>query len=355
MDYRLNFLPEDVAKKPQSCGEIVKRAYEFKEEYLKKHSDKKSDRLNLLFQDLANTRFWGVLSLVDGCYNHSNPDSPEKMQLARVWAKEFFTESELEDLLNICVNEALLAPLRTGWPGSTRGHKILYRELVEKPDSLFKGFVDEEFRKRLNNGRLWELLPDLSPGLNNGVAYVVVSDVLDNHLDDISVSFVPKGFELYCVNYCSKPYLCWLSDKTIDNYVRFVELIDCEKSKVGISEGVVAELLVPYVLETVTLQGFDDDYPGLPRFDGEHSKDYKARLQEPFVAQYLAKNDVVRDALAKDLSDKCSWGDREDFVFKVIEVLPDPFEFLSRVSALVDGSQLRRDFLQKIRKMYSQQ
>lgn len=351
----LNLLPEDSAHRSQSCGEIVKRAYEFKEEYLVKHPDKLSDSLGVLFRDLTDTRFWGVLGTLDGYYNHSNPDSAEKMQSARVWARDSFSEHELEKLLNICVNQALLIPLVTGWPGSSRGHNILYQALVEKPDSLFTGVVDVEFRKRLNNGRFWEMLPDLSPGLNNGVAYHIVSDVLDENFGDISTAFAPKGLELYGRNLCVRPHLCWLSDKTIDNYVSFVKLLDAEKEKVGISENVVAELLITYIVEVITLQGFNDEDPGLPRFEEfkDGSKSYKERLKDSFVAKYVGSNDVVRNALAKDLSDKFGWANHDDFALSVIEVIPDPLEFLSRISVWTDETKLRRDFLERIRKQYS--
>ena len=284
--------------------------------------------------------------LIDGSNNYSQPDASETIAKARQWARESFSGDELEKLLNICVNQALLRPLETNWPGSYRAHSILFRELVDKRDSMFAGVVDEKFRKRLNNGRFWEELSDLSPGINNGSSYVVVGDVLENYFSELDVAFAQKGFELIKGNKVHPESLRfslhYLRDAAIDRYAVFVEKLHEQRTKLKLSDENMTALIIPYLEECISVGNCWDDIveEGRPRFEenGNCVKNFKQRLQEPWLAHYLATNDVVRTSLAEMLFDFSghSWSEYQAHAKDVLSCVPEPQELFIRMVEYAD-------------------
>ena len=336
-NFRLELLADDPVEKPYSCGTVVRQGYEFGEKYRQRHSGRKDERLDLILRDLSDGRFWGVLYLIDGCNNRSNPDSPEKMSEARAWAAQNFDNFELQQMLNICVNYALLVPCKTGWPGTYKGHSILHRELVEKPDSMFAGVVDESFRKRLNNCRFWEELKDLSPGVNNGVSYVVINDVLEHNFSDLSVDFAPKGLEILARRENHSSFdLRFLTDKAVDKYAEFLGMLYN-----GLYEKDFVYLFLPYLFESIRVFGMFDENEGEPRFKEDNPKtaSFKARLTGPIMCGYIAANETVRNALSKELANYLVFGHYERHVADVVSCVAEPHEMLARIASTCDSTK----------------
>lgn len=177
---------------------VSSTARSFPWRYLAANSSRKIDQeLGHFFEDLQSGRYWGVLTQIDGTNNWHEPQTLKQRETARNWAKERFTERELNQIRDICVETALVVPFETNWPGTNIGHTLLYRELVEKEDSMFADIVTEDFRKRLNNGRFWEQVPAMSLGVNHNLGSSVVNDVLTHHFDDLELGFTSQGYTIF--------------------------------------------------------------------------------------------------------------------------------------------------------------
>lgn len=339
--FRLNFLDENNG---YSCAEVVDKAYKFKEEFYKRHPEKKSQRLDVFLQNLSDCRFWGTLSMIDGSNNYINPDSIQKAAESRAWAKETFSNYDLENILNICVNQALLIPLKTGWPGTYIGHSILYRELVDKKESIFAGAVDESFRKRLNNGRFWEELIGMCGGINSGVSYVVINDVLEDNFGDLSVDFAKKGLEIFNREKNVRSFdLHFLTDKSVDLYAKFLGKIYDARESIGLKEEDFSKLFLPYLFESIRVYGMHDENEGMPRFEN-----FKDRLRKDLVVSQIAANNLVRTALAKNLSDYLCFGSNQEHVAEVISCVYEPHEMLARVATQGDSTKTIGNIMKKI-------
>lgn len=184
--------------------------------------------LGVFFRALQDGGYWEALSYIDGSNNWFQPDLPERRQERRLWAKGYFNDSELNAILDICVDTALTIPIETNSPGTYRGHIILFRELVEKPDSMFREAVTDDVRKRLNNGRFWEAIPDMMLALNMGIGYRVVEDVLINYFEDLDPKFAREGYSIFRRNRGEKQLfdLKGLSKEAIEKYRYFIDHIN---------------------------------------------------------------------------------------------------------------------------------
>jgi len=201
-------------------------------------------KLGQLFKDLQNGRFWGVIRMIDGSYNEFVPEHPQEREKARKWAKEKFTPYELKKILKICIGTALTNPYGSTSPGAHKGHSILYQELVEKSDSMFKEDVDEDFRKRLINGRLWEEIPYMMSALNGGISYKRVENILINHFDELDVGFIPQGYKIFQRNGGENNNfdLTNLSDEGINMYGQFLI-----HAKFNLTHEQSGHLAIPYL------------------------------------------------------------------------------------------------------------
>lgn len=342
--YRLQILPDEPSQIEHSRERIKQEIKDFQSSYLTNNPHKKDDeRIKLLFKDLNDGRFWGTLSYMDGASNpqyspfleRSTPhEQRKKRENVRLWARQNFSDANLEQILNVAVNTAFLAPFGTyGWPGLTRPHSILYRELVEKTDSMFSGIIDGQFRKRLNNGRFWEELPDMWSYLNSGLSFHVVADVLESNFGDLDVSFAPKGFRIFygktdvVKSDPGRPCfeLSLLNNRAIDLYLKFLKRLDLSRNEVGISEEDIGYLVAPYVVEVLNTR------EGAPRFNGRKSEDYKTRLRDPMINHYVNNSKHVRKVMVGSVDLRLCYGSNKPMVRDFIDVLDDKTQFLSGV------------------------
>ena len=281
-EFKLHLYSDDPSIIVESRARTVNDVGRFAFCYLeKKVSEPLDQRILNFLKDIGTGSFWHALYAIDGCNNPLKPDTIKEREEKRQWARENFREHELERILNISVNTALLSPFGfSGCPGDYRGHSILYRELVLKEDSMFYGVVDRDFRKRLNNGRFWEELPDMSPSLNFGISYTRVEDVLMNCYEDLDCVFVVlRGFNIFNRNRAENAdfYLRGLSNEAIDKYIEFIRKIEIKCRETGIVNVLIFKALIkPYV---GVIQDYEDD--GILRFE-----DSEERLKDPLVVVY---------------------------------------------------------------------
>lgn len=317
---------------------VMDEANRFKENYFFNHRGRLSKskgenifRLMDLFKDLEDTRFWGVLSRIDGSSNYMNPEPIEKREEKRKWARENFEHHELNNLLNIVFNQALLMPLETAWPGTKRGHSILYEELVDKKDSMFYGVVDERLHKLLNNGRFWEELIDLSPGTNSGMSYLIVEDVLLNNFDELDVDFAPKGFEIFYRRSGDQERsfnIRHMSNKSIHNYYLFINKLNENKRRLRIKDEDMEHLVKPYIEAVI-----DTDEDGIPKF-----KDFKNRLINPCILPYILKFEGVKEEIAEQLRLNVEYDSSNiEHVVDVLDILPNRDEIFNKMLREADN------------------
>lgn len=294
-------------------------------EWMRDHPDKQMDgRTMSLFKSLQTGRFWDVLYQLDGCNSWNDCDTKEVSEEKRRWAKENFTHWELNKLLELAVGVAIAVPFEIGAPGSKRGHSILYRELVEKEDSIFKGSVNPEFEKRLNNGRFWEELADMV-GHSYNFSYNVVEDVLMNHFQDLDLEFAPEGYQIFKRNEGeNKSYsVSELSDRALNRYIAFIGKIQEKSGRFGLTPEQMAHLVRPYIQAVIRTKG-EDEF-GEPRFPEDKPRSFVKRLHEPIAVEYLTHSNMVRTEVAKDLHLMACYGTRDlEYVFKLISNMPRP-------------------------------
>jgi hypothetical protein len=217
---------------------IAQRTTNFQQRYFKDHPEKLEDqRITGLFDDMNHAGFWHVLARIDGAdFNpfesrSTNLDRLKSGEERRGWAVSNFTQEELQEILQIVTNTALMGVYSDySQPGFKRGHSILYSHLVAKPESMFAGIVTPALKKRLNNGRFWENLPELRA---HQYPYAdEVADVLTNFEEDLDSDFFEQGYEIFKRNggedNILKPDLAGLSRGEIAMYWAFVQKLDQE-------------------------------------------------------------------------------------------------------------------------------
>lgn len=355
--YTLKLLPTDSESIQKSRIQVITDAQDFvTRRFSERIYAKKSLELEemSLLEDMLTARFWGTLGKVDGfIYNFdfiSNLGEQEKVKeqaiKTREWAQQNFRPYELDKILNIAVNQALIRPFENARPGTYRAHSILYRELVEKEGSLFAEAVTPDFKKKLNNGRFWEGLPDVRPGLNGGIGIHVVYDVLMNHFDDLEVEFAPEGLALMSPEIKNQKSLenislHTLGEEAMGKYVSFVEKI-AESNVINTEK--VEILLQPYLFAVL---GWDGEMR-TPYYDGQEDYDnnmekrgrFQDKLQVPVMQKYLASSEKLRTDVANRLARGVShtsneYGEYARFMQEVLGAIPD-------------GKKLMKPILEKI-------
>ncbi len=321
---------------------VLDRAKRFPWDYLQQDKTRVIDqKLGVLFADLGNGRFWGVLAMIDGDNSSFRPDSPEKRQEARDWARTKFTAAELNEILEICIETALTVPQETAWPGTDKGHSIIYREIVAKKDSMFADMVSPEFKARLNNGRFWEELPDMKGWLNHGIAYRHVEDVLVNHFEELDLEFAGQGYKMFERNSGTSTAtdfdLRGLSDKAKKRYVSFIRRVNNDRNKSKLTFDQIAHLVKPYVELVIG----EDDYPQ------NSKKSFIERLNDTMVSEYLTKSDLVRTGAAKIFQLELVFGNWKHGL-AVLEHIPNPQEMFDRIAGemTIPDNELLRLFQQ---------
>ncbi len=296
-------------------------------------------KLSTLFQNLQRGHHWTAFAMIDGPAQpiellweprQNKPSIEEQRQQARTWATETFEHRELQNLLDICVGTALTAGTeRMANPGTNLGHLVLYQHLVEKGDSMFAEAVTEPFRKRLNNGRFWETLPDMNNGVNLGYSYKVAEEFLMS--SDPDLEFVPEGFRAFSRNDQDKNCfdLYHLSTKAIDSYADFIAQIDQHQSEFGLEFKDVARIVRPYV-EVIMARKSDYDNSGGPLYPLNSKRNYRRRLQEPLVSKYLSGSELVREAAADKLHLLTDYGD-PNFAGDILSNIPNAGDIQMRI------------------------
>ncbi len=292
-----------------------------------------------LLESLKIGRFWYVLSSVDGYRSYLDSQSVKERGESKVWARERFTEEELEKLLELVVNTALhLGSENTNWSGTRKGHSILYESVVDAEDSMFKDAITDGLRVRLNNGRFWEELGDLRSGINMGVPGYVVDTVLTEHRRDLDVSFAPKGVELFRMNRIGEVDLHLISDEGINAYIDFMRRI-----APFLKEEDMEILVAPYVV--ACLADREDDI----RFE-----DFAERLKDPFVKGYLGGSNHIRDELAYRLALETEFGspyyDNLGMVVDVLKAVPEMPDMVERTSGRIKDSDRRARLMDRLKR-----
>lgn len=274
------------------------------------NNDKVIDiQLGTLFHDLQSGRFWGPLSMINGSYNPYDPEgnhTHEKRLLRQEWAKANFSERQLQEIVQICVDSALTRRKEvTGRPGTTKPHSLLYDNLVANPDSMFGDMLTPEFVARLNNGRFWEEIPNMISWVDYNYGTATVQDVLLHHFEDLDPSFAPYGLDLFESNHSGSGdffELHHLTSLAIRRYGQFVGKVDSRKDEFGITTEQLAPVVRPYATSV-----FAPDFQNggeQPRYG---DRTVARRLRQPLVQRYLvesaAVNLAVRNNIGKDLSD----------------------------------------------------
>lgn len=183
--------------------------------------------LYTILRDLENRSFWHVLEGID-----ANPEVRER-------AKGLFEESELTEMVSICLNQALVFPVSNAHPGSLRGNTTVYK-FASNPESLTAQATAKipQFLRGLQNGRFWEALSDMRAGGAMTDAYEVAKDVLLNHFSELDVSYLPKGMEIMgrqdavygTPQNLPAPYLRDLASKVVPKYGDFFLQLDANFS-----------------------------------------------------------------------------------------------------------------------------
>ncbi len=331
-EFIINLLPDSDSYLDTNRQKIIRNAKSFRQEYINNHQGSDYDELDHFFRDLETGGYWSVLRAIDGSDNPLARQSLQVRKDTRNWARQKFTHGELQKLLDICANTALLIPFETHCPGTYKGHSILYREL-QKQDSMFYGAVDKDLQKRLHNGRFWEELPDMYTCMNQGAAYGIVNDVLVNNFEDLDLDHVPKGFEIFYRNNGKNSNfdLQGLSDNGIYNYATFVSEINKHKKDLSLKESDVELLAKPYAVAIIDTVNRYDGQGSVIRFDESSRKSYKEMLNEPLVTEYLRNSNLVRQGFAKQLHSHATYGDRAKITFDILDNVPEQKEMFDRM------------------------
>lgn len=293
------------------------------------------------FKALNVGRFWEVLTRIDG----SVDELPIERVQRRTWAKDNFTHRETQEILDIAVAQAISVPYSTPFPGTLRGHSILYENIVEKNDSIFKSSVTPVFRKTLNNGRFWEELASLT-GYGVPRSSAVVNDVLINHAEDLDLDFmVPQGIEIFKRNHNSRGFnsLRDLSDVAIDRYVKFITKLNFYREQKGLTKDTMVDFVIPYAKVLFDTEGDFHD----PRYQINGEGGIAARVGEPLLQEYLTTSDAVKRIVAEKIDLHVRYGNRE-LALDILELMPEPrdvFNLILNGSYKNDGE--RKKFIQK--------
>lgn len=353
----LKLLSEEPSEIEKSRKELVASAYEFRDEYASRHHEldiraiyaspisvpKEHQPINNFFRDLVDARFWGSIRFLDGNARYysdtplvrykSEEEASKIREESRKRAAEFFNEYDINRLFNIIVNQALLIPYKTSWPGTYKGHSILHEEIIEKPGSIFKDLIPFDLKKRLNNGRFWEELNDMVIAVNSGNAYYVVNDVLKNYYHDLDANFVKKGFEIFYRNEGRKDNfdLNWLEDIAVERFGLFVNKLDTSAKHQGISEEDLQYLARPYILELMLFNDFKEDDEVKLRFGGTNN--CMRKFREGLPQKYMKDSKLIATAVGKELAQhaELDGGNKEEETLRFLEATPEPVEMFGYV------------------------
>lgn len=321
---------------PQAKSAEKNPATRVKESYFASHPDRTLDaKLNDLFSDLEIGRFWGVLYKIDGPMPEDlvtlgiigmPKDYKKAVDEANEWTIKNFSKEELHDVFNACMSVVLDESI-TRWPGNLRSQSTIHSDVIDRENSHFKEFIDEDTRKQLINGSLWEELGNAHP--SNPYGYTTIQDVFESHNDVLNPGYAQTGIKLLRRNLSHNNIdISPLPDETIDKYWEFVKSLDSNQDVSKLPENSIKILVKPYVMACLDLNSYDDlrfaEYynPDTGRLV-RPKRDVKERLSDPIVLKYLS----LYPGLASDLQEKAIFLIEESFHFYtkgvINEMLPD--------------------------------
>ncbi len=315
-----------------------------------------------LAQDLSYARFWDALTILDGSDFHggiSGSSSKSEEQWLkdnaqrRKWATESIYEPDLEEIFNISVNQALLKPVQTGWPGSRIPHLILYGHLVKKPDSRFRGVLSGDFVKKLQNGGFWEAL-----GSDSLEARSHLEEVLTDQMNQLDPNFAAYGIGLLKdvnqegVGLRTYRNLSSLTEGALENYIKFLTEVD-KKDTVAKEE--LTPLIGAYVQEVLRWDG-EYDQPvyrgGEEEVEGKtiHIGKFDEKIQRGIVWHYLNDSEQLRGQTAQVLAERTKedneYGEVSNFIGGVLYSIPKSQEMIT----LMRANGMSKDFLNASKK-----
>ncbi len=218
---------------------VMGRTEQFPHKFLEVPHRTMDGRTFRMLDDLRHGRYWDVLHGVNGSTNPYHPDDPRTKQDKRSWARQTFTQEELQELVQMSVDIALTQPIQTPWPASHEPYRVLYHAFVpEDEGSLWEGSVSEDFRHAVINGALWEAIPNSA---------WMMGRILEEHHSDLDVGFAAKGYPIFKANRGEErePDLIHLSDRNRKRYKKFVDAIAEDPRAVGLNEAKVGFLTGP--------------------------------------------------------------------------------------------------------------
>lgn len=335
----------------------------FQSAYFASHPEKQGDeKVTGLFGDMNNAGYWHILGRIDGNDQGMRPFNPytskqlEEGRQTREWAKETFTQEELQKVLEIVTDTALMGVYSDmPQPGFRLGHGILYSHLFLKPDSMFASLPTDALKARLNNGRFWENLAELNFTQDEHADHV--GDVLSNFNDDLDPDFFEQGYEIFRRNggehFSLVPELSALTPDEITAYWVFVQQLDQEvyanKDKKAHEKAAseargwenylmyygapsdtdarIAYLIRPYLhsVHAKSRRNYQDE---VGEFDGQEIAE---QLEQPILQKYLDKSELIRESLANDLQDYLT--EDTDLAAAILSHIPKPREMIARLIA----------------------
>lgn len=352
-------MTREIEPKPSVIEPSIARAFAFEHKYLQEHPQAKDDKkLQGFFTDLTDGRFWTVMARIDGetdrVYKQvigipsriiTDEDTARWRKEERDWADKNFTPTEIDEIINIYLDQALHAPVgRIGpaAPGSLRGHSLAFEQLVENTHSRFADRVTPDLKRQLANGRLWEELPDAVVGINSMYSLSALQGLFTDYFDLLDPNFAPEGFTILDRNEKgfarSQPDLEYLTDEAIDNYLEFVRKIHEQKDDLGLSKDHISRLMKPYISTLLSPDTWDHDYSYRfgPHYDPElddeviPQKQIIERFEDPLVQEFLLEPSI-RKMLMGEIEGVLEYKTDldSDVIPQVVARIPNHHEFLA--------------------------
>lgn len=250
--------------------------------YMPPKKDGQMDMLAVLHDDIKAAKHWHMLGTIDGypkkkISERLSSNQQWTAEKAHEWARQHFSENQLQELFTLAVNCAIMPYRLDGSPGYELGHSIIYDNIVKRKESMFHDSLDDKFIKRLNNGRFWENLYNLGAPIWS-LAVPIENDVLENNYDALDLVYAKRGLEIFHRNTNFYPHfnIGDLSKKAIHNYSKFLNKLDEHLEDLDISVDEFYPLIEAYynVLH-------DCDQDGNPIVN-----DYEKRLESPLIKKY---------------------------------------------------------------------
>lgn len=263
--FSLELLPENEDSMRQLKGRAVALAHNLR-------GLNGEDRVYFL-KEISEPCSWAILQYIEGTGLER-----EKREEVLSFTENHISEKLIQEAFTVAVNGAMLHR-RTGSPGYRHGHNILWRDIATNRNSIFYDAITPEFQNRLNNGRFWEELGNLS-SVNMGSSYAGFEDLLVFHHSDLDTSFVPRGLRIHEENggsiHLQLNQYKRISERGLTQYRNFIHQIDQKLGDLGIDRTRFEPLVKAY------LDAVAGDYA--PK---EHSLTLGQELEEnPWLREY---------------------------------------------------------------------